>query len=331
MTHFDSAHPGSINAEQVQCVEAIAPATIANLGPGFDILGLALAEPFDRVIAERTDAPGLQITQITGDGGRLSRDPTRNTAGVSALYVLRQLGIRAGVSMIIHKGLPLASGLGSSAASAVAGAMAINALFGDQLSRLQLLDACVEGEALVSGRHADNVAPALIGGIVLVMGVTAETVYPLPTPPGLILALVTPNVAVPTAQARAVLPKQVDLHLAVQQAAAVAHVVAALYTGDIPTLARAMEADKIIEPARAHLMPGLAAVRAAAARVGGLATVISGAGPTLCTVCPSEEIAQRVVDAMNDVYKSLNLACVTRVTRPSPNGATTRIIKPVAN
>ncbi len=310
-----------------QAVEASAPATVANLGPGFDILGMALAEPSDRVIAERTGEPGIHIEAITGDGGRLSRDPTRNTAAVSAAFVLKQIGVKSGIRLTIHKGLPLASGLGSSSASAVAGAMAANMLFGEPLSRPDLLAACVEGEAAVSGRHADNVAPALLGGIVLVTGITPDSIFPLPTPPGLIFALVTPGVAVPTAQARAVLPKQVALSKAVAQAGAVAQLVAALYTGDLALLARAMEGDGIVEPARAHLMPGLAEVRAAAANVGGLATIISGAGPTLCTLCPSPEIAKRVTEAMTGVYAKLRLPCVTRITTPAPGGATARVLK----
>jgi len=305
-------------------VEARAPATVANLGTGFDILGMALAEPTDTVIAERINTPGATIAAIEGDGGRLSRDPAHNTAGVAAVHVLNQLGVRDGVRLIIRKGLPLASGLGSSAASAVAGAVAANAVMGNPMQRIELLEACVEGEAAVSGRHADNVAPALLGGIVLVTGTTPETVCPLPIPRNLTLALVTPNVAVPTAQARAVLPKRISLHDMVHQTGAVARLVAALYMGDLPMLARAMEADRIVERARAHLMPGLAEARAAAARSGALATVISGAGPTLCAVCDSESAATITADAFRAVYARLKLGCITRVTRPSTEGATVR-------
>lgn len=308
-------------------VEATATATVANLGPGFDILGMALAEPADQVIAERTAEPGVQIAAITGDDGRLTLDPTKNTAGVAAAFVLQQIGAPEGARLTIHKGLPLASGLGSSAASAVAGAVAVNELFGEPLTRADLLAACIEGEAAVSGRHADNVAPALFGGIVLVTGITAECVYPLPTPPGLIFALVTPDVAVPTLKARAVLPTHVPLGTAMKQAASVAQLVRALHCGDLELLARAMEADHIIEAARAHLMPGLAEVRSEAARVGGLATIISGAGPTLLTLCPSQAVAEQVCRAMQAVYQRMNLSCVTRVTVPAAHGATTRIFK----
>ncbi|MHB8625941.1 MAG: homoserine kinase [Aggregatilineales bacterium] len=310
-----------------EIVEVRAPATVANLGAGFDILGMALAEPADTVIAERTDTPGVIIAAIEGDGGRLSRDSTQNTAGIAAAHVLKQIGARGGVRLTIRKGLPLASGLGSSAASAVAGAVATNAVLGSPMKRIDLLAACVEGEAAVSGRHADNVAPALLGGIVLVTGTTPDAIYPLPVPPNLILALVTPNVAVPTAQARAVLPKQVSLYDMVHQTGAVARLIAALYAGDLPMLARAMESDRIVEPARAHLMPGLAEARAAAAKAGALATVISGAGPTLCAVCDSESAAARTAQAFRAVYLKLNLACAVRVTRPASDGATVKNVQ----
>jgi len=309
-------------------VEVNAPATVANLGPGFDILGLALESPSDTIEAERMDQPGVIIEVVTGDGGKLPREAGRNTAGVSALYVLKQLGIHdQGVRMRIHKGLPLASGLGSSAASAVAGAAAVNALFGSPLRPVDLLDASIEGEALVSGRHADNVAPALLGGIVLVAGLSVDTIYPLPTPKNLVLALVTPDVAVPTAEARAVLPPMIPMRSMVAQTAGLGTLVHALHSGDIPLLGRAMELDGIIEPARQHLMPGLAEMRAAARECGAYGTIISGAGPTLCSVCDSEAVANRVSEAAKTIYARLGLAARLTVTRPAADGFRVRIIE----
>lgn len=302
-------------------VEVHAPATMANLGPGFDIVGMAFEAPYDVICAEVTDTPGVTIGAITGDGGRLSHDPAKNTASISAAYMLRQLGISdQGVLLTLHKGLPLASGLGSSAASAAGGAVAVNALFGDRFRRLQLLDAALEGEAFVSGRHADNVAPALLGGIVLVGGLTPDKLAPLPIPVGMVLALVTPAVAVPTAEARAVLPTLISMANMVKQTAAVAQLISALYRNDLEALGKAMEADGIIEPARRHLMPGLAEVRAAAAERGAFGTCISGAGPTLCAVCDSESTARRVADGMELVYARMGMACEVRVTRPAVQG-----------
>lgn len=310
-----------------RAVEVSAPATIANMGAGFDILGLALSDPSDTLYAERSATPGVEIVEISGDGGRLSREAARNTAGIAAQFVLNQIGAKEGVRLRLHKGLPLESGLGSSAASAVAGAVAVNALFGNPLSRRELLPACVEGEAAVSGRHADNVAPALFGGLVLVTGTTPDTVYPLPVPAGLVLALVTPAVRVPTAAARAVLPTEIALKTYVQQSASVGLLLHAIHSNDLRLMAIAMAGDLIVEPAREHLMPALREVRQAAALAGALCTVISGAGPTLCAVCDSVEIAETVTQNMASVYNSHKIACTTYVTTPALHGATLKEIQ----
>jgi homoserine kinase len=308
-------------------VEVFSPATVANLGTGFDILGLAVAEPYDTVYAERIDQPGIVIESITGDGGRLPLDAAKNTAGIAAKYVLDQLMIKEGVKLRITKGLPLESGMGSSAASAAGAAVAVNALFGNRLRREELLPACVEAEASVSGRHADNVAPAWLGGIVLITGLEPDNIYKLPVPPTLTLALVTPAVAVPTAQARAVLPKQISLGDYVKQSASVGLLLHAIYTGDVALMAQAMESDIIVEPAREHLMPGLREVREVARKAGALATVISGAGPTLCSICDSTNTARLVTEAMAGVYQRLGIDAVTQITTASPDGATLRIVE----
>ena len=300
---------------------AYAPATMANLGVGFDILGLAVAEPGDTIEATWSATPGVTIASVTGDGGRLPREAERNTAGVAALGVLRALGEMRGVALRIHKGLPLASGLGSSAASAVAAAVAVNALLGEPLTRLDLLPAALDGEALVSGRHADNVAPCLLGGITLSFGLTPSEIWSLPVPERLWLALVTPAVEVPTAEARAVLPAQVPLKTMVAQTASVARLMSALYRADIPAMAAAMEADHVIEPARAHLMPRLEEVRGAARRAGACGMVISGAGPTLAALCDSGDVARFAASAMEAVYRNAGYEAVARACQVSHSGA----------
>lgn len=300
---------------------AFAPATMANLGVGFDILGLAVAEPGDIVEAQFSDAPGVTITAIEGDGGKLPRAAERNTAGIAAQSVLRLAGERRGVALTIHKGLPLASGLGSSAASAVAAAVAVNALLGEPLARADLLPAALDGEELVSGRHTDNIAPCLFGGITLSFGVTASEIWPLPVPENLWLALVTPSIEVPTVQARAVLPKQVPLQVMVSQTAAVARLMSALYRGDIPALAAAMEADSVIEPARAHLMPLLTEVRLAARSAGVHGLVISGAGPTLAAICDTPATAAAAAAAMEQAYTQAGIGAVARACPVAADGA----------
>lgn len=300
---------------------AYAPATVANLGSGFDILGLALAAPGDTVTVERAATSGVTLVSITGDGGALPTDPTRNTACIAAAQVLQAIAPGEGIALRLEKGLPLASGLGSSAASAVAAAVATNALFGEPLNRLDLLPACVEAEAAVSGRHADNVAPALLGGVVLVTGVAPGDVFCLPAPPSLHLAVVTPDVAVPTAQARAVLPAEVSLKTMVHQTAQVALLIHALYQGDLALLARAVGGDVVVEPARAHLMPYLREVQSAAREAGALATVISGAGPSLCAFCDSVSAAQAAAERMKALYEERGVAATAQATTVASEGA----------
>lgn len=301
--------------------EAYAPATVANLGVGFDIMGMALQEPGDNIEVEITNRPGVEIQAIEGDGGQLPHDASKNTAGVAALSVLRSLGEPCGIRMKIKKGLPLASGLGSSAASAVAAAVAVNAVLGSPLSPIQLLPACLDGEALVSGYHADNVAPCLLGGIRLVTNISVGQAYELPIPRSLCLALITPDIAVPTSLARSALPTSVSLADMVWQTGAVGRLVAAIFQGDIEAMAVAMESDKVVEPARAHLMPFLKEMRQVAKREGAYGLVISGAGPTLCALCDREEVSEKVARALELAYSDAGINSIARSTRVSEVGS----------
>lgn len=300
---------------------AFAPATVANVGVGFDILGLAVQGAGDIVDAELRDEPGVVMLSITGDGGRLPLDAERNTAAVAANAVLQIIGAKQGVGIRLHKGLPLNSGLGSSAASGVAAAVAVNALFGSPLPKAALLPACLEGEARVSGYHADNAGPSLLGGITLITGTDASQIFHLPVPQNLHLALVTPAVDVPTAKARAVLPKTISLHQMVSQTGAVARLIDTLYRGDVAAMGAVMEQDGVVEPARAHLMPCLSEVREAAKRAGAYGLVISGAGPTLCAVCDSDGIAQAAARAMKAVYDAHDIGSIIQSTRVDEDGA----------
>lgn len=304
--------------------EAFAPASMGNVGIGFDMLGLAFESPGDTVSAERRAGGGVTITAIHGDGGRLTLDAKKNSASVAAQAVLDAIGTDEGVDIIIYKDLPLASGMGSSSASAVAAAVAVNAAFGNPLKKIDLLPACLAGEAAVSGYHADNVAPALLGGVTLICGTDADQIYALPVPENLFFALVTPNVGVPTSEARAVLPKEIPLKQMIHQTAEVARAVDALHRGDIRALALAMESDIVVEPARKHLMPALDECRAAAKAAGAYGLCISGAGPTLAAICDSREVAETVSAALRQVYDGIGLVCVARVTGVSRDGAVVR-------
>ncbi|GAB4510311.1 MAG: homoserine kinase [Anaerolineae bacterium] len=301
--------------------EAFAPASMANVGVGFDILGLALCEPGDTVIVEPQAEPGVVIVDIEGDGGLLPKDPLKNTASVAALAYLQMINAPHGVRMILKKDLPLGSGLGSSAASAVAAVVATNALFGEPLAREALLPACLEGEALVSGYHADNAGPSLLGGITLISSAEMSDIRRLPVPHNLHLAMVTPNVSVLTAEARAVLPAAVPLSQMIAQTGAVARLVDAIYRSDIQEMGHVMEQDGIIEPARAHLMPRLYEAREVAKQKGSYGLVISGAGPTLCAVCDTAAIAAQTAAALQALYDEAGIGAVSRATRVDEQGA----------
>ncbi len=301
--------------------EAYAPASMANLGIGFDILGLALSKRGDTVRAVYCDEPGVRIAAIHGDDGLLPRDPAKNTASVAAMAFLEQINATWGVDLHISKGLPLASGLGSSAASAVAGVVAVNALLESPLPKGDLLPACMEGEALISGYHADNIAPCLLGGMLLIGGLTADQVHTLPIPQNLHLAVMTPAVEVPTVEARAVLPQAVPLKTVVKQTSGVAQLIRAIYREDINAMAAAMESDAIIEPARAALIPLLDDARRIAKAKGALGLVISGAGPTLCGVCADADIAMAVATALQACYDDAGIGGESLVTSVDRDGA----------
>ena len=294
---------------------------MANIGIGFDILGLAFQSLGDVVEVTYYDKPEVTILGIEGDNGLLPRNPHKNTATVAIMAYLKQLNRNDGIAVTIKKGLPLASGLGSSASSAVAGVVAVNALLGYPMTQEELLPACMEGEALVSGYHADNIAPCLLGGLLLVDGITAESVVRLPIHDNMHFALVTPNVAVLTSEARAVLPQMISLKTMIKQTAGIARFFEALNRGDLVTLAKAMELDEVVEPARAHLMPYLYELRDHAKTNGALGLVISGAGPTLCALCDSAQIAKRVSVAMSEFYESRGLGSVSYATQIDTQGA----------
>jgi len=276
---------------------AFAPATVSNVSCGFDVLGFALEEPGDEVTATLTPG-GVQIADIIGDGGRLPRETARNTAGVAALSLLTTLGERRGISLIIRKGLPLSSGLGGSAASAVAAVVAVDALL-EAGTPVETLMACaLEGERLGAGSaHADNIAPSLCGGFVLVRRPSPPDTVRLPSPPGLTAVVVHPDLEIETARARAMLGQTVPLADAVRQWANLGALVHGLHTCDYELIARALE-DTIAEPRRAPLVPGLALIKRAAVEAGALGCGLSGSGPSLFALCASPDGAPRVAQAM---------------------------------
>jgi homoserine kinase len=297
---------------------AFAPGSIGNVGPGLDILGLAVAGAGDRVELCWNDGPDSVIDEA-GDPA-LPVEPARHTAGIAALAVLRLTGSAHGVRITVRKGLPLSGGQGGSAASAVAGAVAADALVGAGLDPRSLLQCCLEAEATVAGRHLDNLAPALLGGLVLVRSLDPIDVIALPVPDDLVVVLVHPAQQLLTRDARAALPDAVPRDLAMQQAANVAAIVAGACLGDLALLGRAVD-DRIAEPVRARLLPGFRDARRAALDSGALGCSISGAGPTAFALADSTATAGRIAAAMVAAYAGAGLRARSTITSADRAGA----------
>jgi homoserine kinase len=302
--------------------EARAPATIANLGPGFDCMGLALQAPADRVEALWSERPGVVLESITGVGARaLTRDPSRNCAAVAAREALRLAGERRGVRLRLRKGLPAGSGMGSSSASSAAGAVAVDRLLGRRLSDADLLRAALRGEQAASGaEHPDNVAPALFGGLVLVRSVEPLDLVRVRVPARAWFALVRPHRVVRTEDARRVLPARVGMASAVANCRNAAALLLAAERGDLNLWGRATQ-DRLAEPARRSLLPGLEEARAAALEAGALGHGISGSGPALFALCRGRRAARRAAEAMARVYRGRGFGCDTFVAQGDNRGA----------
>jgi homoserine kinase len=282
-------------------VTAYAPGSTSNVGPGFDCLGIAVAGIGDRVTATRAAREGVRVQSVSDT--RIPTDAALNTAALGASEVLRRLGReREGVELAIHKGLPLSGGLGGSAASAVAGALATHALCGGSLGEAELLDCAIEAEAVVAGRHPDNVAPSLLGGAVVVLGAAPLRYVRVGVHPSLRLVFVTPAYGVLTAHARSVLPEKVALADAVAQAAGLAGLVLGLERGDGALIGSAM-VDHVAEPCRIPLYPGFAPAREAALLAGAFGVAVSGAGPTLLALAPAG-LADAVGAAVAAAYQA---------------------------
>jgi homoserine kinase len=307
-----------------QRITAFAPATLSNLGPGFDILGAALEEPGDTVTLEKKDVLGVVIARIEGDGAELSRDANINTAGIAAQRVLEMAEADFGVELTLKKGLPLGSGLGSSAASAAAAAFAANQLLEKPLPVMKLVEIGIEAEAAVSGRHADNVAPALLGGVVLVRSLDPIDLISIPVPKNLPVVVVKPAIEIATKMARDILPQVIPLRSMVLNSGNVAAMIAAFHSGDMDLLSRSM-IDHVVEPVRAALIPGFDEVKQAALKSGALACSISGSGPALFAFCPDRKVASAVSSSMSAVFSSKGLNSMKIVTTISSKGA--RVVK----
>ena len=278
-----------------KAVRVFAPATVANVCVGFDVLGFALEEPGDEIVARRGEVPGLRITQIHGAKKDLPKDITKNTAGFGSYELLKDLGLQdEPIELEIYKKMPFGSGMGSSAASAAAGVLAINELLGRPLSKDELVKYAVIGESAADGAiHGDNVIPALCGGMVLIRDNASFDFIKLPVPSGLTVVLIYPEIEILTKEARAVLSKDVSLDQMIKQTGNIASFVASLYLNNLDLMAKSLR-DHVIEPQRSSLIPYFYEMQRIALENGAMNYSISGAGPSMFAFCQNTLIAEAV-------------------------------------
>ncbi|MBK1792376.1 homoserine kinase [Persicirhabdus sediminis] len=293
---------------QQQEVRVFAPATVANVACGYDVLGFAIDAPGDEVVVRFSEKPGLRITKVTGDDGRLPLAAEKNTAGVAALDLLKHLGMQdRGIEMEIHKKMPFGSGLGSSAASAVAGVYAVNKLIGEPLTKKQLLPFAMTGEASADGAwHADNVGPCLLGGIVFIRSNQELDIAQLEPPKNLWAAVVHPDIEILTKVAREILPESILLENATQQTGNLGGLICGIIQEDYGMISRSIH-DVIAEPRRQKLIPEFYNAKRAAMSAGALGFSISGAGPSVFALCEGEESARKVGAKISEVFDKIQL------------------------
>ena len=305
-------------------VTAFAPASIGNVGVGFDMLGLALEGARDKVLARRSDGTDVSVAEVRGLDGELhpylSTDAKSNTASIAAQALWDAHGDGRGVELKVHKGVPLQSGMGSSAASAVAAVVAVNALLDEPLPVLALLPYALEGEKFASGGlHADNVAPSLLGGLVLCPQILLPDIVQLPVPDGVSAALIHPDLQVNTAQARRGLARSYSMRQWLEQQGLLAGFIAACATNDIALISKTLR-DVIIEPQRAAAVPCFEAVKAAAEKRGALGCSLSGSGLSIFALCRSGD-ARNIASAMEQACRSQGIGCQSWVSPMTAPGA----------
>ena len=301
-------------------IKVFAPATVANVASGFDVLGFALERPGDTVELTVKREKQVRIVKITGDNGVLPLGTKENTAAVAVDAFLRTINYPFGIEIVLHKQMPLSSGLGSSAASSVAAVYGANILAGEPLKKEALLDFTMQAEKVACGAaHGDNTAPSLLGGFVLIRSYTPLDVVKLPVPEGLSCAVAHPHTEVNTGDARKILKKEVSLSKAISQWGNLAALVAALYKNDLNLLGRSLK-DVIVEPVRSLLIPGFDGVKASALKAGALGCSISGSGPSVFALCTNPESARKAGTAMQESFKQAGLECDLYVSEVNKQG-----------
>lgn len=301
-------------------IKVFAPATVANVTCGFDILGFAVDQPGDEITLMKTSREEVRIVKITGDGGELPYDADKNTSGVVIKRFLDEIGSRQGIDINLEKKMPLGSGLGSSAASSVAAVFAINELMGSPMTLESLLPISMEGERIACGSaHADNVAPGLYGGFVLIRSYDPLDTIKLPTPVGMFSTIVHPQIEVKTKDAREILRKEILFKNSVRQSGNVAGLVAGLAMSDFGLISRSLH-DYIVEPIRSILIPGFDEIKRTALEAGVLGAGISGSGPSIFALSQEEKIARKAGLRMKEVYNKMSIDSEVYVSEINQNG-----------
>lgn len=303
-----------------ESIKIFAPATVANVSCGFDIFGLAVDNPGDEVIVSQRNDEKIIIQKITGDEGKLTYDPEKNTVSVPILRYLDKLQIKSGFDIVLNKKMPLGSGLGSSSASSVAGVFAVNELLGKPLGTSDLLPFSMEGERVACGAaHADNVAPALMGGFIIIRSYDPLDFVKITTPDELFVSIVHPDLEVNTKDARIILRQEALIKKIIAQTGNVAGMVAGLLTSDYDLIGRSMT-DHLVEPNRAILIPYFNEVKAMALETGALGASISGAGPSIFAFSRGLEMAEKVGNAMKSVFENAVITTNLFISRINQNG-----------
>ncbi len=299
-------------------IKIFCPATIANLSCGFDVLGLCLATAGDEMIVRKSDVKGVRITKIVG--ADLPLETENNVAGVAALAMLEEIETEFGFEIEIYKHIKAGSGIGSSAASSAGAVFGINELLGRPFTRKELVKFAMQGEKLASGNaHADNVAPALLGGFTLVRSSNPLDIIKIDSPSELYATVVHPQIELKTSDARSVLKQTVSLKSAITQWGNVGGLVAGLYTQDYELIGRSLH-DEIIEPIRSMLIPGFDLIKQTAYENGALGSGISGSGPSIFALSKGKENADKIAKAMSAVYEEMNLPYEIHVSKVNDEG-----------
>ena len=290
----------------MKTIKVFAPGSIANLGPAFDILGVALGKVGDFVEVTENSHGEMRILEIEGASRQLPFEPEKNAVTLGFMEIQNLLGMKFSVDIKIKKGMPISGGLGGSSASAVAGVYAASLLSGKHTEKEDILSACVNVESIISGFHADNVAPSLLGGFVLINSYKPLSVIKLGSIENLYFAVAHPDFELETKKSRQALPKQIELGQHIFNSSKAASLIAAIARNNIRLFGESIQ-DIIIEPARANLIPGFYGVKKAALDAGAYGSSISGSGPSIFAVTDDESEAQNIGNAMQEAFAKNNL------------------------